>query len=78
MKKLIYLFLALSIVACTDGNKILGPCYVSLNQEIICTEEYKPVWACNNLVYYNSCESEKAGNLNYKSTTKDSGEKCSY
>ena len=78
MKKLIYLFLAFLIVACNDGDGILGNCYVSPNPEIICTEEYKPVCACNDLVYSNSCEAEKSGNLNYKSTNKDSGEKCSY
>jgi hypothetical protein len=36
------------------------------------------VCACNNLVYGNSWRAEKAGNLKWKSTKKDSGEKCSY
>ena len=78
MKKLIYLFLAFLILACNDGNEILGTCYVSPNPEIICSQEYIPVCACNNLVYSNSCEAEKAGNLNYKTTNKDSGEACNY
>ncbi|MDG1051999.1 MAG: Kazal-type serine protease inhibitor, partial [Flavobacteriaceae bacterium] len=60
------------------GNEILGSCYVSRNPEIICTEEYDPVCACNNLVYGNSCEAEKAGNLKWKSSEKDSREACSY
>ena len=79
MKKLLIIFLGLSLMfGCTDGDEILGPCYVSPNPETICTEEYSPVCACNNLVYSNSCEAEKAGNLNYKSTNKDSGEECIY
>lgn len=64
MKKLLYTFILM--FSCTDGDEFLGPCYVSPNPEIICTEEYKPVCACNNLVYSNACEAEKAGNLNYK------------
>ena len=66
------------MISCSDGNEILCHCYVSPNQEIICTEEYDPVCACNNLVYGNSCETEKAGNLHYKSTNKDRGEACNY
>ena len=79
MKKLLYIFLGLALtIGCSDGNEILGPCYVSPNPEIICTEEYDPVCACNNLVYGNSCKAEKAGNLYYKSTNKHSGEDCNY
>ncbi|MDB0026987.1 Kazal-type serine protease inhibitor [Flavobacteriales bacterium] len=79
MKKLLYIFLVLTLmIRCSDGNEILGSCYVSPNPEIICTEEYDPVCACNNLVYGNSCEAEKAGNLHYKSTNKNSGEACNY
>ena len=79
MKKLFYISLGLNLtIGCSDGNEILGDCYVSPNLEIICTEEYDPVCACNNLVYSNSCEAEKAGNLHYKLTDKDSGEDCIY
>ena len=79
MKKLLHIFLGLTLmIGCSDGNEILGLCYVSPNPEIICAEEYDPVCACNNLVYDNSCEAEKAGNLHYKSTNKDSGEACNY
>ena len=79
MKKLVYIFIGVNLTfGCGDGNEILGNCYVSPNLEIICNEEYDPVCACNNLVYENSCEAEKAGNLYYKSTNKDSGEECVY
>lgn len=79
MKKLLYIFLGLNLtIGCSDGYEILGNCYVSPNPHIICTEEYDPVCACNNLVYANSCEAEKAGNLHFKSTNKDSGEDCIY
>ena len=79
MKKLLYVFIGLNLtIGCSDGNEILGNCYVSPNSEIVCTEEYDPVCACNNLVYTNSCEAEKAGNLLYKATNKDSGEDCNY
>ena len=46
--------------------------------DVICTKDYKPVCACNDIVYSNSCEAEKAGNLKWKSTEKDSGETCSF
>ena len=79
MKKLIYIFLGLTLmIGCSDSNEILGTCYVSPNPEIICNEEYDPVCACNNLVYVNSCEAEKAGNLLYKTTNKDIGDDCIY
>jgi hypothetical protein len=57
---------------------LIGDCVVSPNPEIICTKDYKPVCACNNLVYSNSCEAEKAGNIKWKSTNKVSGKECSY
>ena len=79
MNQLILFFLGLTLtIGCNDSNEILGTCYVSPNPEIYCTEEYKPVCACNNLVYMNSCEAEKAGNLLYKITNKDIGEDCVY
>jgi len=78
MQKLLYTFIAISIFACTNEDKILGSCYISPNPDIVCTEEYQPVCACNNLVYGNACEAEKAGNLHYRSTNKDSGEECCY
>jgi hypothetical protein len=77
MKKLLYIGLSLSF-GCSDGDEILGGCYISPNPDIICTEEYNPVCACNNLVYGNSCEAEKAGNLHYKLTDLDSGQECNY
>ncbi|HIF83926.1 MAG TPA: hypothetical protein EYQ79_00370 [Flavobacteriaceae bacterium] len=79
MKKLILLLLFIPFFSCGEKeDDVIGDCVVSLNPEIICTKEYKPVCACNNLVYSNSCEAEKAGNLKWKSTNKDSGEECSY
>ena len=80
MKKLLLILLCFPILffGCSDDDKILGSCYVSPNPNIICTEEYNPVCACNNLVYDNSCEAEKAGNLHYKLTDLDSGEECNY
>tara|TARA_Y100000589_G_scaffold309927_1_gene327848 strand:- start:223 stop:456 length:234 start_codon:yes stop_codon:yes gene_type:complete len=77
MKKIIYLGISL-IFSCNDGDEILGSCYISPDPDMICTEEYNPVCACNNLVYGNSCKAEKAGNLHYKSTHLDAGEECNY
>ena len=77
MKKVIYIWLSLSF-GCSDGDEILGGCYISLDPDIIYTEEYNPVCACNNLLYGNSCEAEKTGNLNYKLTDLDSGQKCNF
>lgn len=79
MKKLILLLLFISLFSCDEkDNDLIGDCVVSPNPEIICTKDYKPVCACNNLVYSNSCEAEKAGNIKWKSTNKVSGEECSY
>ena len=78
MKKLLLLLLFIPLVSCGDGEEILGNCVVSPNLDKVCTEEYQPVCACNGIVYSNACEAEKAGNLKWKSTTKDSGEECSY
>ena len=78
MKKLI-LILFISLFSCNENDDdVIGDCVVSTNPEIICTKEYKPVCACNNLVYSNSCEAEKAGNLKWKLVNKDSGEKCDF
>ena len=77
MKKIIYTALILCY-GCSDGDEILGNCYVSPDPAFICPEEYNPVCACNNLVYANSCEAEKAGNLHYKLTDLDVGEGCHY
>ena len=57
---------------------MLGDCFVSPEPDRICTEEYQPVCACNDLVYSNSCYAEKAGNLKWKSTNKSPGENCDY
>ena len=79
VKKLILLLLFILLDSCAaKDDDIVGDCFVSPNPEIICTEEYKPVCACNNLVYSNSCKAEKAGNRKWKLTDKDSGEECSY
>ena len=79
IKKLILILLFIPLVSCVDGEEINGgACDIPPNPEIICTKEYEPVCACNNLVYGNTCEAEKAGNLSWKSTQKDSGEECKY
>ena len=78
MKKLLYAFIAILIFACTDGDEILGPCYVSPNPDTVCIEVYEPVCACNDIVYSNSCKAEKAGNLKWKSTSIEQGKPCSY
>ncbi len=65
--------------SCTsDSENAIGDCFVAPNPDQICTEEYKPVCACNDLVYSNSCKAEKAGNLKWKLTKLDSGEKCEH
>ena len=79
MKKLILLLLFIPLVSCGDDDEILGNCVVAPDPDsFFCTKEYQPVCACNNLVYGNACEAEKAGNLSWKSTQKDSGEECNY
>tara|TARA_B100001989_G_C24544619_1_gene469913 strand:+ start:2253 stop:2489 length:237 start_codon:yes stop_codon:yes gene_type:complete len=78
MKKLKLLF-ALIIISCvTYPEDIVGNCFVSPDPNRVCTEEYEPVCACNDLVYANSCKAEKAGNLIWKPTNKDSGEECNF
>jgi hypothetical protein len=76
VKKLLLLLLFIPLLSCNDN--VIGDCYVSPEPDKVCTKEYQPVCACNGLVYGNACEAEKAGNLKWKSTTKDSGEECSY
>ena len=73
MRKVIFIGLSLNF-SCSDGDEILGDCYISPDLDIICAEEYNPVCACNNLVYGNACEAEKAGNLHYTFTDLDIGE----
>ena len=74
---LIFLMLIM-FVSCGEGEDALGDCYVSPEPDVICIEIYEPVCACNNLVYSNYCEAEKAGNLHYKLTDLDSGQECNY
>jgi hypothetical protein len=77
--KLNLIFLMLLIfVSCGDDEDVLGDCYVSPDPDAVCIEIYEPVCACNNIVYSNSCEAEKAGNLSWKSTNLSSGEECKY
>ena len=79
MKKLIQLLLLIPFIfSCSGNDDIIGDCFISPDPDRICTEEYKPVCACNDLVYSNACEAEKEGNLKWKSTNKDSGEKCNF
>ena len=79
MKKLILLLLLIPFIfSCSGNDDIIGDCFVSPDPDRICTEEYKPVCACNDLVYGNACQAETEGNLKWKSTNKDSGEKCNF
>ncbi|MDA9593705.1 Kazal-type serine protease inhibitor [Flavobacteriaceae bacterium] len=81
MKKSIFTFLIFLILSCNskeEESNVLGDCVVPAKPDVICTKDYKPVCACNDIVYSNSCEAEKAGNLKWKSTEKDSGETCSF
>ena len=79
MKKLILLLLFFPLIfSCSGNDDNIGDCFVSPDPASFCTKEYQPVCACNNLVYGNACEAEKAGNLSWKSTQKDSGEECNY
>ena len=75
MKKMILVFIFFS---CNEDQDIIGDCFVSPDPERICPEIYEPVCACNDLVYYNSCRAESAGNLKWKLTNKDVGENCEY
>jgi hypothetical protein len=81
MKKSTFILIIFLILSCSskeEETNVLGDCVIPAKPEIICTKEYKPVCACNDMVYSNSCEAEKAGNLKWKSTEKDSGETCSF
>ena len=79
IKHLKKLFFLIFIISCSSGSeKLLGDCIVAPSPDTICTEEYNPVCACNNVVYSNSCKAEKAGNLKWKYTNKDTGDQCSY
>ena len=74
---LIFLMLIM-FVSCGEGEDASGDCYVSPEPDVICSEIYEPVCACNNLVYSNSCKAKSAGNLSWKSTNLQSGEECKY
>ena len=75
---LISLFSVIFLISCNEEDNIIGDCFVSPEPDRICTEEYQPVCACNDIVYSNSCYAEKAGNLKWRSTNKDAGENCQY
>ena len=67
------------LISCdNETDDVIGDCFVAPDPERLCTEEYQPVCACNDLVYSNSCYAEKAGNLKWKSTNKNAGENCNY
>ncbi len=77
--RFLMLLALIAIVSCNERqDDIIGDCFVSPDPERVCTEEAKPVCACNDLVYSNSCYAEKAGNLKWKSTNKNPGENCDY
>ncbi len=78
MKLNLIFMMLLIFVSCGDDEDVLGDCYVSPDPDAVCIEIYEPVCACNNIVYSNSCEAEKAGNLSWKSTNLSSGEECKY
>jgi len=79
MKKYNLLIILILMFSCEQNtDDIIGDCFVSPNPDMVCTEIYQPVCACNDLVYSNSCYAERAGNLKWKSTNKDSGENCDY
>ena len=78
MKFNLMFIMFLIFVSCDDGEDVLGDCYVSSDPDAVCIEIYEPVCACNNIVYSNSCEAQKAGNLSWKFTNLQSGEECKY
>ena len=78
MKFNLMFIMFLIFVSCDDGEDVLGDCYVSPDPDAVCIEIYEPVCACNNIVYSNSCEAKKAGNVSWKSTNLQSGEECKY
>lgn len=79
MKKLLLLLLFIPLVfSCSANDDNLGECVVAPDLDRVCTEEYQPVCACNGIVYSNFCEAEREGNLEWKSTNKDVGEKCNF
>ena len=73
------LFVLLFFTSCSgEQDDMIGDCLVSPDSDRICTEEYQPVCACNDMVYSNSCFAEKAGNLKWRTTTKGINQKCDY
>jgi hypothetical protein len=72
------LFILILFLSCKSDDQLLGECFGSPKGEIACIKIYEPVCACNNLVYSNSCEADKAGNLKWKSTKLSTGESCNY
>jgi hypothetical protein len=78
MKFNLMFIMFLIFVSCDDGEDVLGDCYVSPDPDAVCIEIYEPVCACNNIVYSNSCEAKKAGNLSWNFTNLQSGEECKY
>jgi hypothetical protein len=66
MKKLLYIFLGLSLMfACSDGPEIIPCIIIDVNNDIVCPEIYEPVCGCNDVTYDNECYAEVSGQYNW-------------